>query len=155
MIKVIEETNKNEFETKVNELIKEGYRVGDSRCGNKYSAILIGKDEKNNYIKIPTLSEEQIEELKKQGMIGDYKGEIVKAEPSLTKLKTVEEMLQLQDDNWIYVNGRTEEIVSKVNEIVDYINRSEENKKLCNLDIDELSDQVRGNIYKYITRQSK
>lgn len=120
MIKVIEESNKNLFETAVNELIKEGYRIGDSRCGSKYSAILIKRDEKNNYIKIPTLSDEQIEELKKSGIIGGYEGQIVKVEPLLTKIKTVEEIMK--ETGSMYVNKRTEEIVAKVNEIVEYLN---------------------------------
>lgn len=44
MIKVIEESNNNKFETKVNELLNDGYHIGDARCGKKYTAILIKRD---------------------------------------------------------------------------------------------------------------
>lgn len=153
MIKVIEESNKNIFETAVNELIKEGYHIGDSRCGNKYSAILIKRDEKSNYIKIPTLSNEQIEKLKKYGMIGTYEGEIVKVEPLLTKIKTVEEIMK--ETGSMYVNKRTEEIVTKVNEIIEFLNNKEFNKEVDYFDIRELTDIVRSKMYTYITQQSK
>ena len=41
MVKVVEESNNEIFEIKVNELLSKGYRISDSRCGKKYAAILI------------------------------------------------------------------------------------------------------------------